>query len=119
VDKKDQHVVPECYLKAWCDPASPVGYVPYVWVASRDGKHIRNKSPRKIFTSSDFYTIKLNDGSRNLVIEDTFSAIEDRFTRLRDSKLRKDAALDAEDLALLCVFSAMLCARVFTQNGSR
>ena len=118
MEKKDQHVIPECYLKAWCDPASPVGYVPYVWVASRDGKEVRNKAPRKIFTSSDFYTIKLNDGSRNLVIEDTFSAIEGRFTRLRDSKLCKDAGLNAEDLMLLCVFSAMLCARVHSERAA-
>src|SRR5712692_1636711 len=34
---KKQHVIPNCYLKAWCDPAMPAGQTPYIWRISREG----------------------------------------------------------------------------------
>ena len=81
MEKKNQHVIPECYLKAWGDPATPEDYTPYVWVHTRDGSSTRRRAPKKLFTETDFYTVKLDDGSRSLVIEDSFSVIEDRFAR--------------------------------------
>lgn len=46
---KGQHFVPECYLKAWCDPACPTNYEPYVWLFDRDGSNAQNKAPFNIF----------------------------------------------------------------------
>src|SRR5262249_33884013 len=88
MEKKNQHVIPECYLKSWCDLSTPKNYTPYVWVHTRDGSSTRKRAPQKLFTETDFYTVKLDDGSRSLVIEDSFSVIEDRFARLRNNSLK-------------------------------
>jgi len=91
MQKKNQHVIPECYLKAWCDPGTPLGQEPYVWRVSRDGTEMKNKAPRKIFVSSHFYTISLPDGTRELGVEDNLQKLEDRFCRLRDQKISKQS----------------------------
>lgn len=116
MEKKNQHVIPECYLKAWGDPATPEDYTPYVWVHTRDGSSTRRRAPKKLFTETDFYTVKLDDGSRSLVIEDSFSVIEDRFARLRNTRLKGFAKLSDEERALLCVFTAMMSARTKSQR---
>jgi hypothetical protein len=111
MEKGKQHIIPESYLKAWCDPATPSNHEPYIWITSADGTNTRNKSPRKTFRETDFYTIKFSDGSRNLVIEDSFTQTEDRFTRLRRDSISKDADLTTDQRALLCVFTAMMSTR--------
>jgi Protein of unknown function (DUF4238) len=118
MEKKNQHVIPECYLKAWCDPNTPMGQTSYVWVHSRDGLMAKKRAPRKLFTETDFYTVKLGDGSRSLVIENSFSVIEDRFARLRNSKLKEFAKLSDEERALLCVFTAMMSTRTKSQRAN-
>ena len=115
MEKKNQHVIPECYLKAWCDPATPKNYTPYVWVHTRDGSSTRKRAPQKLFTETDFYTVKLDDGSRSLVIEDSFSVIEDR---LRNNRLKDFAKLSDEERALLCVFTAMMSMRTKSQRAN-
>ena len=68
---KKQHVIPNCYLKSWCDPRTPAGQSPYIWRITRDGSKKKNKSPEKSFTASDRYTLKMPNGDRHLVIETT------------------------------------------------
>jgi hypothetical protein len=116
--KRRQHVIPECYLKEWCDPLSPPGHEPYIWIISADGSSKKNKSPKKSFTETDFYTVQLADGSRNLVIEDSLSVIEDRFTRLRREAISHDHHLDPEARGLLCVFTAMMFFRTKVERRS-
>jgi hypothetical protein len=56
MDYKKQHVVTAAYLKEWCDPRTPVGHTPYVWLVSKDGQSVENKAPKNIFNETDFYT---------------------------------------------------------------
>ncbi|PYO99123.1 MAG: hypothetical protein DMD61_08185 [Gemmatimonadetes bacterium] len=65
--KKAQHVIPQSYLKPWCDPQTPDGMEPYVWLISKDGNTTRKRSPNKSFTETDMYTIRLPDGGREFV----------------------------------------------------
>jgi Protein of unknown function (DUF4238) len=76
-------------------------------------EHLRSSLPKP-----DFYTVKLDDGSRSLVIEDSFSVIEDRFARLRSNSLKDFAKLGDEDRALLCVFTAMMSTRTKSQRAN-
>src|SRR4051794_23752347 len=108
MEKRRQHIDPECYLKGWCDPATPAGQTPYIWIHSRDGSKKVHKAPKKVFRERDFYTITLTDGSRCLEIEDSFSVIEDRFTQLRDKRIVKGVRLSDADHGLLCAFAAMM-----------
>ena len=60
----------------------------------------------------------LADGSRNLVIEDSFSVIEDRFTRLRREAISSERQLDPDARGLLCVFMAMMWSRTKAERRS-
>lgn len=71
---KKQHFVPQCYTKAWCDPAT-VGKPkvdPYVWVFDPDGSNPRRRSPSNLFTETDIYTTRSPDGSRDLCLKHGF-----------------------------------------------
>lgn len=83
---KDQHTVPSSYLKAWCDPTPPLEYSPFVWVFSREPTEPYRKSPEKLFTENNYYTIpdpSAPDG-RNLQIEHALAKLEDSFVNVRD-----------------------------------
>ena len=64
---KNQHFITKAYLRAWCDPESPQGSK--VWMVSKKDRVARMRSPKKIFSEADFYTIFNPDGSRNLDFE--------------------------------------------------
>ena len=108
---KNQHTVPQSYLKAWCDPESPDGYEPYLWICNRGGAGSKKKAPAKVFTEKDFYTIKLADGERDLVLEHGLSQLESRFAALRANKLDKRLPLSPRDKLNLCAFVATMYAR--------
>jgi hypothetical protein len=63
------------------------------------------RSPEKSFTATDKYTIRLPNGQRNLVIEDTLGKVESDFVTVL-SKVRKRQKLGASNRARLCVFAA-------------
>src|ERR1019366_3691414 len=105
MQKKKQHVIPNCYLKAWCDPVTPPGHSPSIWRISKDGSRKKRKSPEKSFTSTDRYTITLPNGERSLALEDTLSALEGQFTAVL-KRVRRREHLTAVDRARLCLFAA-------------
>jgi hypothetical protein len=107
---KKQHYVPEFYLKAWCDPNTPEGYEPYVWVALKDGSDIKPRAPSNIFHETDLYTITA-DGTRNLSIEKSLSQIEGDFSEIRRNKLEKGLNLNIQDKVIICAFAAAMYAR--------
>ena len=36
---KKQHFIPRSYLESWCDPKTPHGQNPYIWLFSKDGEN--------------------------------------------------------------------------------
>lgn len=108
---KNQHFIPRCYLKAWCDPLTPSKQTPYVWQFSKDGKQVKKKSPENIFYEKDIYTILEEDGSRNLVFENNLNRLETQFTLIRDKKLKYRRKLETQEHFLLCHFIAAMFAR--------
>lgn len=108
--KRKQHLIPNCYLKAWCDPTTPPGQEPYIWLHSVDTNERRRKSPRKTFTETDRYTIESSGGGRNLRIEDTLADIETKFVGIRD-QLEGVRQIPATDHFLLCAFVAAMVSR--------
>ncbi len=65
----------------------------------------RKKSPEKSFTETDRYTIKLPDGRRDLVIEDTLASVESEFVRTL-TRIRRRDRLPMSDKARLCLFAS-------------
>lgn len=108
---KNQHFIPRCYLKAWCDPLTPSKQIPYVWRFSRDGTEVKNKSPENIFCEKDMYTITEADGSRNLVLEKGLNQLETQFSLTRDKKLKHRRKLEPYEHLQLCAFVAAMDAR--------
>ena len=113
---KKQHFVPRSYLKAWCDPNTPEGQEPYVWVFSWDGSNPRRKAPDSLFHETDLYTIELPGGGRNLILEHGLSQLESEFAKIRDAKLRAQAPLEPGEDAWLCAFIAATYARTPAQR---
>lgn len=111
-----QHFVAQCYLRAWCDPATPADQEPYVWRFSKDGTDARRKAPENIFHETDLYTITLPDGGRNLRLEYGLSQLESGFVKIRDAKLARQRRLDAREHVLLCAFVAAAHSRTPTQR---
>ena len=103
---KKQHFVPSSYLKAWCDPKCPNNQTPYVWRFSFDGTDAKKKAPDNIFHETDMYTIKGEDGERNLYLEHGLQQLETKFARIGRNKLRKKRDLTIEDNVLICAFIA-------------
>jgi len=111
VERKKQHFIPAGYLSSWCDPDTPQGQKPYVWLfesSSRDG---RPKAPRNIFSEPDFYTETAPAGTRDLGLEDFLGRLESQFAHLMRSKIEPRKELDAAQHSLLCVFCAAMHAR--------
>ena len=102
---KNQHVIPNCYLKSWCDPRTPAEKIPYIWRISKDGTQKKNKSPEKSFTANNRYTITMPNGNRNLVIENTLGGIENQFVNVL-GRIRRREDLTPRDRAHVCLFTA-------------
>lgn len=112
---KKQHFIPACYLKAWCDPDTPKGWTPYVWVFTKDGKSVAKKSPEKIFYETSMYTITKADGEKDLVLEHGLSQLEKEFANIRRTKLDALKPLDIYEQVKICIFVAAMHARTKVQ----
>src|ERR1700686_5114045 len=108
--KKDQHVVPQCYQESWLAPDCPKDFEPYVWLFLKDGTEKRRKAPKNVFVENEKYTIRLTDGSRSLVVEDTLMRTEEAFMAVLP-KIRDRRKLEMEDIARLCIFTAAMHVR--------
>jgi len=115
VKNKKQHIIPNCYLKSWCDPRTPAGQRPYIWKISRDGTEKKNKSPEKSFTASDRYTIKMPNGERHLLIETTLARIENDFVHIL-GRIRRRENLTELERARLCIFTAAMHTRTIAMG---
>jgi hypothetical protein len=105
-----QHLIPNCYLKAWCDPRTPEDQTPYIWRIAKDGSSKKNKAPEKSFTATDRYTITLPSGEKDLIVENTLAGLENAFVSVRGRIERKET-LTADDRATLCLFTAAMQSR--------
>jgi hypothetical protein len=108
---KNQHLVPQSFLKEWTDPDTPSGYEPYVWLISKDGKSFDNRPPKKILSESDFYTVIDRHGNRILDLENRLSRIENDFFLLKKNKLFKNQQLTDEEFVSLLTFVSTAHAR--------
>jgi hypothetical protein len=113
---KRQHFVPQSYLRAWCDPSTPPGQEPYVWIFNKDGSDPRRKAPENIFHETDLYTIQQADGGRDLVLEHGLAGLESEFAAVRDAKVAKREKITVREHVMLCAFIAAARARTPAQR---
>lgn len=117
VSLMDQHTIPNCYLKAWCDPVPlPEKHTPFIWLMSKDGKSKRKRAPHNAFTEAHRFTIRRDNGQRVLTVEQrTLGATEDAFVRTRP-KLEARATLTPPERFDLCAFATAMFARSKSQG---
>jgi len=74
-------------MAAWCDPATPAGQEPFVWVFPAAGGEAKKRAPKKLFREADMYTRKIVIpgvlDARDLHLEAGLSHLEDAFGRTR------------------------------------
>ena len=119
MDYKNQHFVTEAYLRAWCDPKTPKGYEPYLWVVSKKDRLAKKKSPKKVFRKADFYTIIDSEGNRNVDLEKALQKIESNFMTVRRDKIRHHKPLDDREIGVVATFIATMFARVKHQRDQQ
>jgi hypothetical protein len=108
---KRQHWIPQSYLKAWCDPATPIGQEPYVWQFEKEARVGRKRAPKKIFFENDLYTIPLADGVRDLVVEHGLAGLEERFNHIRERRLEAHGSLDSQENLIVRAFIVAMHSR--------
>lgn len=113
---KDQHYIPQSYLKAWTDPETPPKYEPYVWMFDKETKEPKKKAPSNIFHENNMYTIYDKNGNRDLRLEHGLSELEGSFSELRDKTISKQKKLNKDQHFLLCAFIAAMWARTRVQR---
>jgi len=114
---KNQHFVPRCYLSEFTDPHTPPGQEPYVWIFDKNGKNLRKKAPKNIFTETNLYTFEFN-GEKDFTIEKSLSAIESKYAYIFRTKIKEKKPLSESEHAYLCAFVAAQLQRTlgFKQN---
>jgi len=115
MNHKKQHIVTAAYLKEWCDPKTPTGYTPYVWLVSKDGKSVEKRAPQNIFNETDFYTVFDEYGNRDLKIEHILHKIEDDFLAARKS-IQATHSINNIEFQSIVVFIASTFARTKLQK---
>lgn len=104
---KNQHWVPQCYLNYWCDNNIPERHDPYVWIISKNWSIQKPKSPKKILSESQLYTIYKPNGERDLSIEIGLSQLENDYKQVV-SKITKNKPINLNDIEILCTFVAAM-----------
>lgn len=111
-DPKNQHIIPQCYLKQFVDPNTPAGYEPYVWIFERDSKVGKKKAPKNILAETDFYTLEGGDYS----IEKTLAQIESEYSVIFEKKIKNKLPLTPYEHAVFCAFVAAMLQRTMKQK---
>lgn len=106
-----QHIIPQCYLKAWLDPNTPENYNPYVWCFPKTGEAGFNKAPSNLFTENDFYTIKTPDGERHLELEHGLSTLESDFASTLKDVVSQEVELSIDEKLVIASFASAMNSR--------
>lgn len=113
---KNQHTIPQCYLKQFVDPKTPNGQEPYVWIFERESKRGKKKAPKNILAENDFYTLKLKSGGKDYVLEKTLAQIESEYASVFEKKIKLKLPLDDYEHVVFCVFVAAMLERTPKQK---
>ena len=117
--KKQQHLIPQCYLKSFVDSEPPPNvpdnkYHPSVWLLDKSLKNSPNrKAPKNILWKSYFYNLKQDDLEQPYV-EDFLSKVEGRYSQLLDI-VDNQGHLGEEDQFILALFIDTLYRRTENQ----
>lgn len=76
------HYVSQFYLKKFCDPNTPPGQSPYVWINNRSNSGWKRSAPKNCAYEMDLYAVPSNDKIAGDAVEKLFSRIESETARV-------------------------------------
>lgn len=107
----NHHYVPQLYLKRFCDPDTPAGQEPYLWVSARSGTNWKKRAPKNVGAKAGLYAIPTHGGDDEMV-EKMFSTIESKMASIY--KRRFDlysAPVGREEREVFALFVALFAIR--------
>lgn len=108
---KNQHIIPQCYLKQFVDPNTPTGHEPYVWIFERKAKIGKKRAPKNILAETDFYTF-----NGDYTIEKTLAQIESDYAVIFEKKIKNKIPLNPYEHLVFCAFVAAMLQRTLKQK---
>lgn len=108
----NQHVIPKCHLKNFVDHNLPKNKGKRVWVFDKKDKVGKDQHIRSTLTSEHFYTI----GNDDFSVETSLQQIEDKYSKIFDSKIKNKLPLNMEEHLYLCAFVASMLQRTVPQK---
>ena len=73
---KDQHFLPQFYLRQFVDPDTPAEQEPYVWLFEMSKRRWRRRSPKNVASLRHYYAYRDEEGQVINVIEPNLATIE-------------------------------------------
>lgn len=102
-----QHYITRAYLRGFCDPTTPPGQEPWVWVSDLQEGKVKRRAPKNVATRPDYYSVKGSGGTVEHAPERLLSVVESGGARVV-AKLREGlftlASGEREQLALFIGF---------------
>jgi len=107
---KDQHFLPQFYLRGFTDPATPSGQEPYVWIFELPEHRWRRRAPKNIASLRHYYAYQDENNQLVNIIEPSFAAIESLgATLIRKLEARRE--LTEPEQVHFSLFVALLTVR--------
>src|SRR4051812_5970519 len=112
--KSKQHVIPQTYLRNFCDPRSPTDwpaerpFTASLWVHSRRlDDRPRRSAPRNVAWARDIYTLP-GDDPEHPWLEEALSRLETAFSSTMERVMAAAGAVSDEDRVVLSLFVGAL-----------
>ena len=115
-EPKNQHIIPQCYLKQFVDSNTPLGQESYVWIFDRGSKKGKKRAPKNILAETDFYTLKIKSGEKDYTIEKNLSQLESEYSSVFEKKIKRKIPLDDHDHTVFCAFVAAMLQRTLKEK---
>jgi Protein of unknown function (DUF4238) len=107
---KDQHILPQMYLKHFVDPDTPPGMEPYVWRYDLAEQRWQRRAPKKVARKRYYYAFQNKNNQLVNTLEPRLSPIESRGATLI-RKLASRTSLTEREAQDFSLFIAQLMFR--------
>src|SRR5712664_614736 len=107
----DQHYITRAYLRAFCDPTTPAGHTPSLWLTDLREGTVKRRAPKNVAVKVDYYSVRRDDGKLDDSAERLLSLIESSAIPIIERVVRGQFALTAEDREQLSIFLGFLITR--------
>lgn len=114
---KNQHFLPQFYIRQFIDPDTPSGWDPFVWVFELSENRWRRRAPKKVASLRHYYAYRDENNQLINLIDPTFTAIESLGANLI-RKLEVRETLTEKEQRQFSFFVALMTIRTPQHRGA-